>query len=83
MPMRKPAGPVAARRLPGRQMSLVLRTGLLGALLALTACTPRALYDTGRAWQRQTCTDIEDVQRRSACLDAASESYEQSQLTRR
>jgi len=64
-------------------MTPVLRTTLLVGLLALAACTPRALYDTGRVWQRQACNDMDDVQRRSACLDAASRSYEQDQLTRR
>ena len=64
-------------------MMPVIRTAVLAGVLTLAACTPRALYDTGRVWQRQACNEMEDVQRRSACLDAASRSYEQDQLTRR
>jgi len=64
-------------------MTRMAKSAALICLLALAACSPRSLYGTGQAWQRQTCHGIEDVQARSECQKAAGTTFEHYQLTRR
>lgn len=58
-------------------MSRNSRILVLLVFTALAACSPRALFDTGQAWQRQNCNAIEDARARTECLASASTSYEQ------
>lgn len=64
-------------------MSRVAKATVLVFLLGLGACSPKSLYAAGQAWQRQACNDIEELERRSECIEAAGTTFERYQLTRR
>ncbi len=47
------------------------------AVLALTACSQRMVYQTLQGWQEQECRRLADTAERQRCLDSRASSYDE------
>jgi hypothetical protein len=50
-----------------------------GVVFALAGCSTEQVYNTGQAWKRNTCYQINDAQERGRCLASTSASHEDYQ----